>query len=87
MGYFSETIGYGFTYSFNKHLTTVETSFLLVTALIASDTPLQIEWHLAGAKRNGATQEEVQAVRQMAIDIADHTGIRRRNPVPELTGP
>jgi alkylhydroperoxidase/carboxymuconolactone decarboxylase family protein YurZ len=84
MGFFSQTIGYGFTYSFLKHLSTIETSFVLITSLIAVDTPRQIKWHLDGAIRNGADAAQVSAVREMAIAVADEAGLQRRNEVPEM---
>ena len=82
MGFFSQSIGYGFAYSFLKHLSAVETSFVLITSLIAVDTPLQIKWHLDGAIRNGAQVSEVEAVREMAIAVADEAGVVRRHSVP-----
>jgi len=55
-----------------------------VASLIASDTPRQINWHLDGARRNGATLEEVIAVRQIAIEAASATGMKWKNGVPEV---
>ncbi|KAF5324755.1 hypothetical protein D9611_004187 [Ephemerocybe angulata] len=89
LAWFSKTIGYGFTYgpmqdAFPGGLSQLETSYTLVAALIAGDTPQQIAWHLAGAKRCGASSEEVQAVRSIAIEVAKHCGIQWKNPVPEI---
>jgi hypothetical protein len=67
-----------------EYLSPLETSYSLVAALIAGDTPQQIAWHLAGAKRCGASSEEVQAVRSIAIEVAKHCGIQWKNPVPEI---
>ncbi|KAF8643010.1 hypothetical protein AX16_009255 [Volvariella volvacea WC 439] len=48
---FSTIIGYGYVYGNHDVLGPVETSFMLIAALIASDVPLQITWHLNGAVR------------------------------------
>ncbi|KAJ3868671.1 AhpD-like protein [Lentinula novae-zelandiae] len=84
MGYFSNTIGYGYTYGFTDILSPLETSYVLVASLIASDTPRQINWHLDGARRNGATLEEVKAVRQIAIEAASAAGVKWKDVVPEV---
>ncbi|KAJ3762618.1 AhpD-like protein [Lentinula raphanica] len=84
MGYFSNTIGYGYTYGFTDILSPLETSYVLVASLIANDTPLQINWHLAGAYRNGASLEEVKAVRRIAIEAASAAGVKWKNDVPEV---
>ncbi|CAA7265310.1 unnamed protein product [Cyclocybe aegerita] len=47
-------------------LTSLETSYTLVAALITIDTPQQIAWHLAGARRAGASVEELSAVREVS---------------------
>ncbi|KAE9398329.1 hypothetical protein BT96DRAFT_883056 [Gymnopus androsaceus JB14] len=84
MGFFSNTIGYGLTYGFTNVLSPLETSYVLVASLIASDTPRQINWHLDGARRNGATLEEVKAVRQIAIEAASAAGVKWKDGVPEV---
>jgi len=85
MAWFS-THAYGITYSFFDVLTPVETSYVLCAALIATDTPLQIGWHLNGALRNGATLEEARAVRIIAIEVAKESGVVWRKEVPEIEG-
>ncbi|KAJ4475762.1 hypothetical protein J3R30DRAFT_3658770 [Lentinula aciculospora] len=84
MGFFSNTIGYGYTYGFIDILSPLETSYVLVVSLIASDTPRQINWHLDGARRNGATLEEVKAVRQIAIEAAVAAGVKWKDGVREI---
>jgi len=84
MGWFSNTIGYGLTYGFTDILSPLETSYTLVAALIASDSPRQIQWHLDGARRGGATFEETQAVRTMSMEVAALAGIKWRDGVPEV---
>lgn len=84
LGWFSNTIGYGLTYGFTDILTPLETSYTLVAALIAGDTPRQITWHLDGARRGGATLEEVQAVRRISMEVAREAGVQWREGVPEV---
>ncbi|EDR10888.1 uncharacterized protein LACBIDRAFT_315847 [Laccaria bicolor S238N-H82] len=84
MGWFSKTIGYGITYSNFEILSPLETSYALVASLIAGDTPQQIAWHLDGARRGGATLEEAQAVRKIAMEVASHAGVRWQEGVPEI---
>lgn len=83
-GWFSNTIGYGLTYGFTEVLSPLETSYVLVAALIAGDTPRQIGWHLDGARRGGATFEEVQAVRKISMEVASSAGVKWKDLVPEV---
>lgn len=84
LGWFSNHVGYGITYSYTDVLTSTETSFVLCAALVAADTPLQIGWHLSGALRNGATLDEAKAVRRIAMEVAKASGVQWRNEVPEI---
>ncbi|KAK1217121.1 hypothetical protein PQX77_020238 [Marasmius sp. AFHP31] len=84
LGWFSNTIAYGMIYGFTEILTPVETSYTLIGTLIASDTPRQINWHLKGARRFGASVEEVKAARQIAMEVSELCGVRWKDGVPEL---
>jgi len=84
MGWFSRAIGYGLVYGHTDFVSPLETSYTLVAALIAGDTPQQIDWHLEGAQRGGATFEEVKAVREASIKVATLSGIQWRHPIPEV---
>ncbi|KZP28647.1 hypothetical protein FIBSPDRAFT_817042 [Athelia psychrophila] len=84
LGYFSRTMAYGYVYSFSDVLSHVDTSFAMISALIASDTPLQIGWHLRGAIRNGASEAEVRAVRQIAIEVSSAADVPRKHAIPDL---
>jgi len=72
------------TYGQHDILTSIETSYTLVAALISGDTPQQITWHLNGALRAGGTLEQVRAVRSMSIEVARHAGVKWMNDVPEV---
>ncbi|KAK0452763.1 uncharacterized protein EV420DRAFT_1766118 [Desarmillaria tabescens] len=82
--FFSTTFGYGYTYGYFGALSTAETSFTMVAALIANDTPRQVDWHLKGSLRNGATLDEVKAVRQIALDVARTSGVQWKNEIPDI---
>ncbi|KAI0781435.1 hypothetical protein BD413DRAFT_464106 [Trametes elegans] len=87
LGWFSTTVGYGITYGGTDVLSQVESSYTLVAALVAVDTPRQVGWHLASARRGGADLAEVRAVRTIAIEVARAAGVRWRNEVPEVEEP
>ncbi|KAF9484902.1 hypothetical protein BDN70DRAFT_871882 [Pholiota conissans] len=84
MGWFSRTIGYGLVYGHTDIISSLETSYTLVAALIAGDTPQQIAWHLDSARRKGATLEEIRAVREVSVRVAEFSGIQWRHPIPEV---
>lgn len=80
----SKAIGYGFVYNHLHVVNQLHTSYAIVAALIAMDTPRQIGWHLSNCRRGGATFEEVVGVREICIKIAGACGISWRNGVPEV---
>lgn len=83
-GWFSFNIGYGYMYGVNEIVSQVETSYAIVSALIAMDTPRQINWHMSNCLRGGATLDEVDAVRAIAMDVAGKCGVTWRDGVPEV---
>jgi alkylhydroperoxidase/carboxymuconolactone decarboxylase family protein YurZ len=82
--HFTTKIGYGYVYAFMGVTSAKETSFTMISALIPNDTPRQVEWHLTGAVRNGATVEEVRGVREIALKIAIKAGVPLKNEVPDI---
>jgi len=85
-GWFSNTIAYGSVYGHLDILNQLETSYVLVGTLIAADTPRQINWHLDNARRGGASLEQTQGVRQIAIEVSQSVGVKWRDGVPEVKG-
>lgn len=85
VGWFSNTIGYGVVYGGANVLTQPESSFVIATANIAMGTPRQIAWHLKNAMNGGASFEEVQAVRKIAIEVASKSGVSWNEEIPEVT--
>ncbi|KAI5120155.1 hypothetical protein M0805_003642 [Coniferiporia weirii] len=84
MGWFSKNIAYGYTYNSTHVVSQRDTSYAIVAALVAMDTPRQIGWHLANCRRGGASLEEVRAVRAISIEVAQACGIAWRDGVPEV---
>lgn len=83
-GWFVRTIAYGLVYGHTSVLSPVETSYVIVASLIAGDTPLQMTWHLMGARRQGASLEEARAVREIAMESATLSGVSWRYSIPEV---
>lgn len=84
VGMLSRTIGYGYVYNHLEVVNQLQTSYSIVAALIAVDTPRQIGWHLANCRRGGASLEEVKAVREICQRISKECGVTWRADVPEV---
>ncbi|KAK8035015.1 AhpD-like protein [Apiospora rasikravindrae] len=68
---------YGYLLSNTRVLSTTETSFVLIAGLIPQDVNPQLKGHLRGALNNGATVEEVRAIRAIAVTICEAFGMER----------
>ncbi|KAK8160574.1 AhpD-like protein [Phyllosticta citrichinensis] len=66
---------YGYILSNEKVLDAKETSFVCIAGLIPQDVNPQLKGHLRGALNNGATAEEVRAVRDAVIQICQAAGM------------
>ncbi|KAK8226621.1 AhpD-like protein [Phyllosticta capitalensis] len=66
---------YGYILSNEKVLDAKETSFVCIAGLIPQDVNPQLKGHLRGALNNGATVEEVRAVREAVIQICEAAGM------------
>ncbi|KAK1770677.1 AhpD-like protein [Phialemonium atrogriseum] len=66
---------YGYILSNTQVLTPVETSFVLIAALIPQDVNPQLKGHLKGSLNAGATVEEVKAVRNVVMEICEVSGM------------
>ncbi|KAL9614654.1 MAG: hypothetical protein Q9167_000859 [Letrouitia subvulpina] len=69
-------IMYGYVLSNMNVLNAAETSFVLLAGLIPQDVNPQVKGHLKGAMNNGASLEEVRAVRQLIVRICEAYGMR-----------
>ncbi|CCM04516.1 uncharacterized protein FIBRA_06697 [Fibroporia radiculosa] len=83
LGWFCDIVGYGIVYGGTNVLTQVEVSYTIVAALIAVDAPRQVTWHLANAQNGGATLDEARAVREIAMRVAERSGVTWKDAVPE----
>lgn len=85
LGFFARFVAYGYVFGHNSVLSQAETSYSLVASLIAGDTPRQIGWHLANARRGGASLEQLKAVRLIAMEASAKAGVQWKAGVPEIT--
>ena len=67
---------YGYVLSNTSVLDAKESSFVLLAALIPQDVNPQLKGHLKGAINNGATIEEVRAVRDVVIQVCKAAGMK-----------
>ncbi|CCH42254.1 hypothetical protein BN7_1798 [Wickerhamomyces ciferrii] len=70
--------------SYNDILNAKETSFVIIACLVPQDVNPQLKGHLKGALNNGATEEEVEQVRQLAILVSEWSGIKWTEEVAKL---
>lgn len=84
LGWIAKIMGYGMTYNETDLFSQVEISYILVAALIAVDTPRQIAWHLLNAQHGGASLSEAKAIRTISMKVAEVSGIKWRDAVPEV---
>lgn len=75
---------YGDNLSYSEILGPKDTSFVVLAGLIPQDVDSQVKGHLKGAITNGATREEVMAVRDVALAVAQHFNIVYTTPVSKL---
>lgn len=68
---------YGYIVSNTTVLSAMETSFILIAGLIPQDVNPQLKGHLHGAINNGATKEQVAAVREVVIRICEAGGMKK----------
>lgn len=67
---------YGYILSNTNVLSAAETSFVMIAGLIPQDVNPQLKGHLRGALNGGATVEQVQAVRNVVVDICSAAGMK-----------
>ncbi|KAJ8489371.1 hypothetical protein ONZ45_g13617 [Pleurotus djamor] len=83
--WYTQTLTYGIVLGQYSVISPIETSYAMIASIIPLDTPRQVNWHLAGARRQGASLEEVKAVRPIAIEAAAFSGVIWREGVPVVT--
>jgi hypothetical protein len=74
---------YGCIFSFNQILNDLETGQAIISCLFGNDCQEQVANHMKGMIYNGATREEVQAIREVIIRLADRLDVKfRKGPIP-----
>ncbi|KAI0124361.1 AhpD-like protein [Xylariales sp. AK1849] len=68
---------YGHILSNTSILSSTETSFVLIAALIPQDVNPQLKGHIRGALNGGTTVEEVRAIREVTLMICEASGMQR----------
>jgi len=84
LGWLTKMLSFGCVYGFTEYTNQLETSYILIGTLIAADTPMQVGWHLANARRGGATLEQARASREIAIEVSKSTGVAWKNQIPDV---
>lgn len=74
---------YGYLLSNETVLARKETSFCLIAGLIPQDVNPQLKGHLKGALNNGASLEEIRAVRNATVELCEAAGMK---PISESQG-
>ena len=69
---------YGYVLSNISLLSARDTSFCIIAGLIPQDVNPQLKGHLKGALNNGASVEQINAVREVALWICEEVGDERR---------
>lgn len=77
---------YGYLLSNEKILDAKETSFVAIAGLIPQDVNPQLKGHLRGALNNGATADEIKAVREIVISVCEAAGMRKLDDDDTLGG-
>jgi hypothetical protein len=72
--YFMTSVIYGPRNAFAGILGAAQTSFVMISALVAIDAPLQTGWNEKGTIRNGAGEEYVKAVKRLAEMCVERIG-------------
>ncbi len=81
---------YGYIFSFDEILDTLETEQVVVAALIGIDCQEQMINHMIGMMFNGAKREEVEALKNIVLALAVRLNVKFKNPdikVPEMPTP
>ena len=70
--------------SYSDILTPKETSLVIIGCLVPQDVNPQLKGHLKGALNNGATPQEVEQARQLALSISEWCDIKWKEDVAKL---
>ncbi|KAL0059853.1 hypothetical protein AAF712_013393 [Marasmius tenuissimus] len=74
--FFMKTIAYGYIYGYTDILSATETSLCIVAGAIVAGTAPQLVDHEAGARRNGASADEIEATKRIVVAVAKGCNVR-----------
>ena len=78
---------YGYIFSFDEILDDLETEHVIISALLGIDCQEQVKNHMIGMQLNGAQWEEVEALRNVVLKLAEKLGIKFKTapiPIPRI---
>lgn len=75
---------YGPLFSYDKILSSPETSMVVIASLVPQDVNPQLKGHLRGALNVGCDYESIEAVRTLAILVSEWCGIKWTDGVVKL---
>lgn len=84
LDWYAQNFVYGPLLSSTRILSPKETCLCVVATLVPLDVNPQLKGHLKGAVNNGATPEEVNAARDLALSIAEWAGMHWKTSVAKL---
>ena len=74
---------YGYIFSFNEILDSLETGQVIIAALLGIDCQEQLNHHMIGMMFNGARREEIEALRSIVLVLAERLGVKfKKTPIP-----
>jgi hypothetical protein len=63
----------------------VETSQIVLGALLPLDVPTQVSWHMRGLIRNGGSEDQLKYARDIALRICEGIGVDLKSGVPPIS--
>jgi hypothetical protein len=74
---------YGYYQSDTSILDAITTSQLNIATLIPMDVTAEVAWHMRGTIRNGGTEEQLHAARDIALTVCDICEVQLKNEMPK----
>ena len=75
---------YARIFSFDAVIDDLLTGYVIVSALYGMDCPNQLQNHMKGMLINGATRQDLEALRDLCLGLAEILGVRFRHPPPSI---
>ncbi|KAL4866028.1 hypothetical protein BDV12DRAFT_210754 [Aspergillus spectabilis] len=75
---------YARIFSFDGIIDDLLTGYVIVSALYGMDCPNQLQHHMKGMLINGATRQDLEALRDLCLGLARILGVRSRHALPSI---